>query len=485
MTAGDKARAAYEKYLSGQAYKEGTAVTGPESAETVDSYRNAAADIAAPRNPEIDSDSYDFQRGGLGASAPEQAQMTGAANAYSQAATRGAQYKVGLGDNQMAYDTAPTQRQIHRGGLGAQAMRLSGMGNTEEANRVYDAIDAGELRDHQRALMPGQLQEQTLGIESKKRLAERERLDAKREAARDDIINTYRAAIEKAQVGDFSGLESVVGSDYNNNVPGFDDGKRVSFLDGNAIAVTDAKGNGMTRPLNTETAIKMLEQGMSRRLSAISSKDWQVEREFQINKGVKESEADYKKRMAKIAEDKEVREREQDKAEWGVGGWRDKYLQTQRAVANARPVREPRQTAGEAFTEKGDALAAVYMKADETGKLTIEQATKRAYQVLSRDPDIAAVRTPPPLDPDKIEEARDAVERKLRKIAKDAGVLDAYNARTAEAREREIDIVLARRYGGQFNNVRGVMPGAAGGGLTGTPQRNLDVFLANDPSKQR
>lgn len=326
MTAGDKARSMYEKYLAGQAYKEGSAVTNPEDAATQEARRDVAANVAGPQ-PGAEFDSYDFQQGGLGATAPAQQEYTDAANRASQASTAGTKYYVGAGDYKQAYDTAPTRGQMHRGGLGAQAARLSGMGKTEEANRVYDTMEAGDDRDYARSRRPFQEKEQKLGLEAKERLAAREELDARREATRDNIIKTYGDAIAKAQAGDYSGLQSVAGSDYNNDVPGFGDGKRVRFIDGDAIAVTDDKGNGMTRPLNKETAIKMLEQGMSRRLSAISSKDWQVEREFQINKGVKESEADYKKRMAAVAEGKNRREEKQDDLEWGKNGWRDRYLQ--------------------------------------------------------------------------------------------------------------------------------------------------------------
>jgi hypothetical protein len=332
MTAGDKVRAMYEKYQAGQAYKEGSALTNPEDFTTQEARRDVAADVAGPR-PGQEFDSYDFQRGGLGATAPAQQEYTDAANRASQASTAGTKYYVGAGDTKQAYDTAPTARQIHRGGLGGQAARLASMGDVEGASKLQERIDASEMQDHRRALMPGELEAQKLGLSAQRRLQERDELDLRREATRDNIIKEYGDAIRKAQAGDYSGLQTVAGSDYNNNVPGFDDGKRVRFIDGDAIAVTDEKGNGVTRPLTKETALRMLEEGMSRRLSAISAKDWQHEREFRLTKGVRESEADYKKRMVKVAEDKEVREGKQDAAEWGPGGLRDRYL---KAVVGAK-----------------------------------------------------------------------------------------------------------------------------------------------------
>ena len=253
-----------------------------------------------------------------------------------------ARTRYGLGPNGPMRDTPYTEQERSAAGMRAaqqywlernpdKAMELGLKASTLEHQQLQSEglRSANADAPLRRQLLEGQVASSTDA--AKVRDVER-----RREETRDRVIREISEARAAAAKGDYSALRAL-STEYNAQVPGMDDGQTAHFLGekGDIVALTGRNGEGVTKPLTPELAAQTLDDVLSKRLAAISSKDWQHEREFQMTKGVKESDSEYKRRMAGVAERKETREGQQDELEWGKGGWRDRYLTTLAAKNDA------------------------------------------------------------------------------------------------------------------------------------------------------
>lgn len=297
-SAGEKLRAQYDEYLAGQAYKEATQQQergGLGTQNQVDAARGQADSLSA----------QDAQTFGL---TPEEQ----ASGKYDQQAATQVPTQYGLGKNATTFrDTPYTAQEKRLAGVQALSDHYAGRGDTRNSLLYAAQGDQMQANEQQRKL--GALQ-----IDAAGRQATKENLELDRERVRDSTIKEFEEARAAAMKGDYGPLQKLTGRQYNNQLPGLDDGHTIHFLEGGGIAKYDAKtGQGFTAPLNEKTASQMLDEGLSKRLAAISSKDWQHEREYQLTKGKYESEADYHKRMAEIADKESGRKARQDIKEWG------------------------------------------------------------------------------------------------------------------------------------------------------------------------
>ena len=323
MSAGDKARAMYEKYQAGQAFRDASQVTeqgGLGTQAQLDASRAEADALSAQ-----DAETFGIT--------PEES----ASGQYAQqAATSNKQY--GLGKNPTSFrSTAYTPEEQAAAGYRGQQTYYAASGDTEKALDLGLKSKAIEAAALQQELTKGQLARQPLELEALTRAATRDKTELAREQTRDSTIKTFSAAREAALQGDYGPLQKIVGRQYNNQLPGLDDGNTIQFLDGGGVVKFDPRTKqGFTAPLNEKTATQLLDEGLSKRLAAISSKDWMAEREFMFRQGKEESEADFKKRTADAADRKNARELKQDRMEWGEvdadgkrvpgSGWRGEYL---------------------------------------------------------------------------------------------------------------------------------------------------------------
>jgi hypothetical protein len=316
-SAGEKLRTAYEKSQLGQAYREGGEVTKPEDQAQLDDYK--AQGLGARQS--IDENNWYTPGTPEGAAAEAQnASAARLAKSYDQSYDAGSKYRVGS----QSYDQAPTPQQLHRGGLERQMAFLASRGDVEGASTLGERISGLDTAAQQRELVKGQLARQPLELEALTRAATRDKTELAREQTRDNTIKTFSAAREAALKGDYGPLQEIVGRQYNNQLPGLNDGNTIQFLDGGGVVKFDPRTKqGFTAPLNEKTATQLLDEGLSKRLAAISSKDWQAEREFMRVAGKDENEAEYRARMASVAERETARKSEEDKA---TAAYRTAYL---------------------------------------------------------------------------------------------------------------------------------------------------------------
>jgi hypothetical protein len=323
---GERLRKQWEDAQAAQAYKDATQVTDATASgdEALNNFRS----------------NYVPQEGGP-ATADEYMQQNPAS--FEGLSTRKGSYRMGGQEQETAF--TPQQKRVV--GLQAMADHYSARGNDEQALRygtMYDQAESAGLQrkiaQHQIDRLPKQDALQDLQLE---------------EATQEQAVKKMTRAFYTAAAKGRAGLTEF----YKNMMPdGWDD-----------LEERPVKGGGF------ELVQKRI------------GKDGKPEYGASIGKFEDEGDM-YRQAMTKapgLIEKaltlQQAAEREKnDKAK------DDRYLSILEKKIGATGG-AGRQTASEALKEKASALANAYLNADDTGKLTREQATKRAWQVLVKDPE--------------------------------------------------------------------------------------------------
>lgn len=115
------------------------------------------------------------------------------------------------------------------------------------------------------------------------------------------VMKEDQEARAAAGKGDFSAFKKLVEKEYNNNIPGLDDGRVMKFSDDGFVSVSDPKtGYGQNYPLNKDTVNQALDYRLERRLAAISPEAWQAERKFQTERKDKETDVRLRERAIDV-----------------------------------------------------------------------------------------------------------------------------------------------------------------------------------------
>lgn len=339
---------------AGEEYKKGTGITAPEDAERIAEYQDVAKGLRGEGDERFAH------------MTPEE--RTAAATAYEKATGVGQKYYVGRGDGQegTAYEAAPTRPQIHLGGLEAKQRYYEGRGDERESQRLGERIDTGKTNELQRKAAENALSLFPL----QKALAEEQVAQ---------LPLHRRILTGQAELGDVTLEAAKLQAEFKaaamKGLPGM-----VKFYDNK---IMDNKVGQIVRDPKTG-AVSIY------RIDKDNPDDRVLWKTFKGNPDTgydAETEASAFIH-AQMGDPKNLQELLKINATYTAKAQNQELL---KAIYAARAANK--ETPSQALAARAEAMAAAYVGADETGKLTPAQALKKAYQVLTKDPDAKPVRT--------------------------------------------------------------------------------------------